>query len=196
MQHKKAHLSAEERTGILDEARTCIGTRFHFNQRERGLALDCVGLVRHVMKACGFYCPPDVGYTARSCWGRRIYLDARDGMDELALDDAAPGCVLMLWLSRDVYPQHLAFFTGSSLIHAHDGQRQVCEEAFSQPWARRVLAAFELRRDSGASHRVAETPPVDGRERRYSPRGGSRGQFANWGADQPSRMGAHRGSRV
>lgn len=189
-----AQLSDSDRSSILAEARTCIGTQFHFNHRERGNALDCVGVIRHVMGERGFYRPPDVTYTARSCWGNRIYLDARDGMNEIPLDEAGPGCVLLLWLVRSHFPQHLAFFTGNGLVHAHAGRRRVCEEPMNQYWASRVLGAFELRCSPEAEHRISEIPsPLSGR--RLTAREGSRGVFENWGSGAPKTITLRGGLR-
>lgn len=151
---EKGSLSCEQRAAIVGAARECLGTPFHFNERQPGRALDCVGLIRHAMQRVGLYCPADVHYSTRTCFGEHVYLDAREGMDEIPMDAIAVGTVVLLWLSRPYQPQHLGVWTGDSLVHAHGRARCVIETPGAGSYARQVFAAFDMRTGVGAAHRV------------------------------------------
>lgn len=152
--HAKGSLSCEQRAAIVGAARECLGTPFHFNERKPGQAIDCVGLIRHAMQRSGLYCPPDLHYSTRTCFGEHVYLDARDSMDEVSVDDIGIGTVVLLWLSRPHQPQHLGIWTGESLVHAHGRARRVIETHGGASYASQVFAAFDMRTAVAAAHRV------------------------------------------
>lgn len=150
----RGSLSFEQRSAIVGAARECLGTPFHFNERKPKQAIDCVGLIRHAMQSVGLYCPTDVHYSTRTCFGEHVYLDARDGMDEIPRDDIGIGSVVLLWLSKPHQPQHLGIWTGDSLVHSHGRARRVIETQGAASYASHVFAAFDMRTDVDAAHRV------------------------------------------
>lgn len=145
--------SAEARAIAVAAARECLGTRFHFNQRTPGLAIDCVGVVRYSMQRAGLYCPPDKHYSARTSFGRHVYDDCREGMDEIPQDELKAGSVVLLWLARPELPQHLGVWSGSSMIHADTRTRCVIETPGLSVYHKHVFAVFDMRVSNTANHR-------------------------------------------
>ena len=145
--------SDEQRALIVAGARACLGTRFHFNQRQPGRVIDCVGVIRHAMQHAGLYCPPDIHYSARTCFGMKVYDDCRDSMDELPLDARPVGAVILLWLRRPEYPQHLGVWTGSTLVHADTRAKRVIETPGISAYDDHVFGVFDMRETSTPAHR-------------------------------------------
>jgi cell wall-associated NlpC family hydrolase len=127
---------------IIAAARGAIGTPFRHQGRIAGVALDCAGLVIHVAQSIGADYIDQTGYS-------RI---PTNGLLESALDrqpclmrvaDNQAGDVLLMRFNGD--PQHLAIFSGSTVIHSYSQVGKVCEHRYSEEWQARTVAVYRFR---------------------------------------------------
>lgn len=136
---------------VVAEARAWVGTPYQHQQRLRGVAVDCVGLVIGVGRALGL-CAPDFdlsGY-GRTPDGRSLLTECDALMTRVRRDAIAPGHVLVLRFARD--PQHLAIAAdylhgGLSIVHALgtvDGRGKVIEQRLSPDILNRLVQAYAL----------------------------------------------------
>jgi cell wall-associated NlpC family hydrolase len=127
---------------IIDAARAALGTPFRHQGRRVGVALDCAGLIVHVAQTIG------ADYQDQTGYGR----SPSNGLLESALDDQPcldrvstmqPADVLLMRFKGD--PQHLALFTGDTIIHSYSQVGKVCEHRFADVWQARTVCVYRFR---------------------------------------------------
>ena len=136
---------------VVAEARAWVGTPYQHQQRLRGVAVDCVGLVIGVARALGL-CEPGFDFNG---YGRapdgRTMLDECDAlMTRVQASAIRPGHVLVLRYVND--PQHMAIAAdylhgGLSMVHAlgtRDGKGRVLEQRFSSEISDRLVQVYAL----------------------------------------------------
>jgi cell wall-associated NlpC family hydrolase len=132
---------------IIAAARTAVGTPFVHQGRTVGKALDCAGLVIHVVSVLGIAHHDRTDYPRRPLNGQlQAQLDTQENLKKVA-SAPLPGDVLLMRFGRD--PQHLAIFTGSSIIHAYESVGRVVEHVMDAKWLARIVAAYRFK---GLSH--------------------------------------------
>lgn len=144
-------MTTAQRSAIVAEARSWLGTPFHHQGRVRGVGCDCVGLLIGVARAVGLVAPDfDVTGYARSPNGKSL-LDACDRhLERIARADMRPGDVLVIRWLHD--PQHVGIIgnhlhAGLSVIHAYgtpDGRGSTIEHRLDDGMARRYVAAYRF----------------------------------------------------
>lgn len=126
---------------IVSAARECIGTPFVHQGRQKGVGLDCVGLVRYPAEKLGL----DVGdYDGYSRQPDPLLMGdlLRANLDEV--DEPEIGDIL--WFAFNDLPMHLAIYAGDTVIHALSfGPQCVTEHIFAAPWPDQVRAVFRYR---------------------------------------------------
>ena len=133
------------RTDIFLAARSWVGTKWQHQQRLKGVACDCAGLVIGVAK--------DVfGIEAEvPNYGREPHNDQMRQLCERYLVPAAqraflPGDVLLMTWDRE--PHHMGIVSVINgefgLIHAYAQARKVVEHGFDPKWLGRVVAAYSF----------------------------------------------------
>ncbi|MCA3488465.1 MAG: peptidase [Rhodobacter sp.] len=135
--------------GVVDLARSWIGTPYRHQGCVRGGGADCLGLLRGLWRDLyGAEPEPVPPYTAdwaeaggeEALWdaARRWLRPCRAGAD-------CPGDVLLFRMRDDGIAKHLGIAAevgaAPSFIHAYCGHG-VVESPLSQPWARRIVARF------------------------------------------------------
>lgn len=144
---------------VIEVSRSLIGTKFQLNARD-GAALDCGGLVLEVCKRLNLS-GSDLGrhYDLMDCGGHALYVHLRGYLNEVPSTDARPGDLLLLWIRYADYPQHLAIFTGSHMIHSNpkNAIRGVAEEPITEAWRNRIYAVFRFR---GLKEKTAHAAPL------------------------------------
>jgi cell wall-associated NlpC family hydrolase len=140
-------LSAAERTGFLECARSKLGTPFrHRGRSERGL--DCVGLVGVCLQSVGREIADRPHYGRDPVAdGLRDVLVAHFG--DPVTDWQAGDVVLMRWHQdngTDLF-NHVAiladyYLGGFALIHALKEANRVIETRLAGPWPRRIVEAW------------------------------------------------------
>ena len=146
-------LSGEEIAGL---ARGWIGTPYRHQASRRGAGADCLGLIRGVWREAMGAEPEAVpAYTAD--WSEvrgveALWSAAERHLTQIAVEAAAPGDVLLFRMREGSVAKHLGILAqgaaGPSFIHAYSGHG-VLESALSDPWRRRIVAAFSFPFRSG-----------------------------------------------
>lgn len=135
------------RADIVSEARTWIGTPFRHQGRVKGHGVDCSGLVISVARTLGLTDYQATGYPKHPD-GNEMRRVCSEMMDEISIDDAQPGDVILFKFISD--PQHLAIVGdhpsgGLSIIHAFAVSRKVVEAILDDVWRSRVIAVYRVR---------------------------------------------------
>lgn len=134
---------------IVTEAREWLGTRWMHQQAIKGVACDCIGLVRGVAVNVGlvpadFATRPEVtqfmGYGRRPD-GRLIV--ALDLFLDRATSKSEPGDVLLMRFDQN--PQHVAIVSDIGIIHSHASARRVVEHRLDDVWTQRIVAVYRFR---------------------------------------------------
>lgn len=129
---------------IITAARACIDTPFMHQGRLPGLALDCAGLVIVVAKAIGAEYTDVVGYSRSPSGGMlESCLCSQPSLDIITGADKQAGDILLIRFAGD--PQHLAIFTGDTIIHSYASVGKVCEHVMDAAWEKRVVCAYRFK---------------------------------------------------
>lgn len=136
------------RASIVAEARTWIGTPWVHQQRTKGVAVDCAGLVIGVSRSLGLV-PADFdvsGYSRRPD-GSLIAL-CEEHMRRIDQEAMQPGDVLVMSIEKD--PQHMGILGdyrhgGLSLIHAASKVGRVIETRLMFASNQKFRGAYALR---------------------------------------------------
>lgn len=136
----------------VDIARSWIGTPYAHAASVRGAGADCLGLLRGVWRTLYGREPERVRPYAPS-WSEqsgeeRLLLGAARHMARVALDDAAPGDILLFRMRAAGPVKHLGILAedaqrAPTVIHAYS-KRGVVESALGESWRRRIAAVFRL----------------------------------------------------
>ncbi len=141
---------AEARAALVAEARRWIGTPYCHQASVRGAGCDCLGLVRGLWRSLHGAEPealpaygPDWAEAGRAeaLWqGLARHLRPVDG-------PLTPGDVLLFRMRTRSVAKHLGVLTlagdAPRFVHAYSGHG-VVESPLSRPWARRIVARFDL----------------------------------------------------
>lgn len=141
---------ADARAALVAEARRWIGTPYRHQASVRGAGADCLGLVRGLWRALNGAEPealpaygPDWAEAARdeALWqGLARHLRPAEG-------PMAPGDVLLFRMRARSVAKHLGVLTEAGaaprFVHAYCGHG-VVESPLSRPWARRIVARFDM----------------------------------------------------
>jgi len=128
---------------IVAAAREWIGTPWNHQQRLKGIATDCAGIVIGVAKTLtGF---DDSGIPAYSRQSSNYSLIRFCDAHMQRADGPALGRVAVMRFKDE--PQHMGIFGdyplgGLSLIHSYVQSRKVVEHRFDDEWSARVLAVY------------------------------------------------------
>ena len=135
------------RMDAVAEARSWIDTPFQHQQSLKGVACDCVGLIKGVGVALGLVDYDDKSAKARPFLNYRMMPDSkkmREGLSAflvpISVNDALPADILFLAWTKE--PQHLALVTDLGIIHSYSGVGKVVEHSFDERWQRRVTSAY------------------------------------------------------
>lgn len=130
---------------LIDAARRYVGVPF--KHQGRSLAgLDCVGLLVRVAWDCGLTVRDRDGYGRSPHRGvlRQALEENLIPISDKVGPDTRPGDVLEMSIVHD--PQHVALYTGTTLIHAlwQRGGGAVREHNFDQRWRDRVVRVYRF----------------------------------------------------
>jgi len=133
---------------VLDEARDWIGTPYRHQASAKGAGCDCLGLVRGVWRALYGAEPEETpAYTpdwAERCGQETLFDAARRHLEQIAMEAAAPGDVLLFRMDAQSPMKHAALLDADArLIHAYWG-RAVVRSRFAPWWRTRCAAAFQF----------------------------------------------------
>jgi NlpC/P60 family putative phage cell wall peptidase len=133
------------RQQIVDAARSWIGTKWQHQQRLKGQACDCAGLVIGVgFEVFGIQADvPHYGHTPNR--GAMEALCDRY-MTRIDKKSIGPGDVILMTWDRE--PHHMGIVTslGADLavVHAHAQMHRVVEHRLDEHWLGRVTLAYQF----------------------------------------------------
>lgn len=134
---------------IIKEARDWIGTPYVHQSAVKGAGTDCLGLLRGIWRAL-YGAEPEAVPAYSMDWSEpqgeeRLWLAALRHLRPKALDEAAPGDVLLFRMRSSAVAKHLGVVgrvgDAPSFIHAYS-RFGVVESSLSLPWRRRIVARF------------------------------------------------------
>ena len=146
-------MSGEIGRRALAEARTWIGTPYRHQASAKGAGADCLGLVRGVWRAL-YGVEPETPPPYAPDWAERgggetLLTAARHWLDEIPINEAAPGDVLLFRFAPAHPAKHCAIQAPEGwMIHAWQG-RAVCETAIGRWWRRRRAGVFRFPQETG-----------------------------------------------
>ena len=141
---------ADRRDEIVRVARSWVGTPYRHQAGAKGVGTDCLGLVRGVWREIVGPEPIPLPPYSRH-WGECGEDEAlwrALGTFLLRAEPAVSGDVVLLRMIEAGPAKHVGILSRrgdgvETIIHAHSG-RSVVEAALSEPWRRRVVAAFRF----------------------------------------------------
>ncbi|HEX4295211.1 MAG TPA: NlpC/P60 family protein [Rhizomicrobium sp.] len=137
--------------GIIEIARSWIGTPYVHQASVKGVGCDCLGLLRGVWRefrgAEPEDAPPYSPDWAEATGAETLYAAMTRHLHEIARVRIAPGDVALFRMTPRGPAKHCGIVAGQggalTLIHASQNKR-VSEEALSPPWRRKLVFAFRL----------------------------------------------------
>lgn len=135
------------REEAVAEARAWLGTPFQHQGCLKGVACDCIGLVKGVGLALGLVDYDPASPQAQAFASYSMMPDSKRMRQGLAtwllpipVADVLPADILFMAWTRE--PQHVALRTDHGIIHSYSGVGKVVEHVFDESWQRRVVAAY------------------------------------------------------
>jgi len=135
------------REDAVAEARAWLGTPFQHQGCLKGVACDCIGLVKGVGLALGLVDYDPASPEAQSFASYSLMPDSKRMRQGLAMwlvsipvAEVLPADILFMAWTRE--PQHVALRTDHGIIHSYSSVGKVVEHAFDESWQRRVVAAY------------------------------------------------------
>ena len=137
-----------QRSDILAETRSWIGTPYRHQASRRGIGADCLGLIRGVWRSC--IGPEPEGLPAYSPEWLDLRSDdplldaAQRHFIELPVSKARTADVLLFRMALGAPAKHCAIMAGeTTIIHAYWG-KSVTETRLVPWWQRRIAGAFQF----------------------------------------------------
>ena len=137
---------------VVTAARAWLGTPYVHQASCRGVGADCLGLVRGVWReVVGAEPEKPPAYTSdwAEATGQEFLLAAATRhMRRIKLNDAQKGDVLLFRMIDSGPAKHVAILVSNrvdagTILHAYSGHA-VCETRLTEPWTRRLVAAFRF----------------------------------------------------
>jgi NlpC/P60 family putative phage cell wall peptidase len=131
---------------VIAAARCWLGTPYHDQASVRGVACDCLGLVRGVWRELQGVEPMPIPPYSRD-WGETgtrepLAEAARAVMLELPISNLAPGALILFRMRKGAVAKHCGIVTTPDrFIHAYE-RTGVIEEQLAAAWRRRLAFAF------------------------------------------------------
>lgn len=127
------------RNQVVYKAREYLGTPFHHIGRQKGLGVDCIGLVSGVAIELGIT-HHDLKAYSRQPDGETLLREFAKCLLPIPIEEAKPGDVLVFKFGR--HPTHAGIKTDHGLIHTYAMLGLVVEHNLDAPWQKRLCAAF------------------------------------------------------
>lgn len=138
-------------SGLVEAARSWIGTPYVHQSSAKGAGCDCLGLLRGVWRET-FGAEPETVPAYTQDWSEpqgdeRLWQAALRHLSAKPVTQDAAGDVLLFRMRSGAVAKHLGLQakTGpeASFIHAYSGHG-VVESALTPPWERRLVARFSF----------------------------------------------------
>tara|TARA_R110002020_G_scaffold10801_26_gene41120 strand:+ start:1660 stop:2103 length:444 start_codon:yes stop_codon:yes gene_type:complete len=132
---------------LIAEARSWIGTPYRHQASRKGVACDCLGLIRGLYRfAYGSEPEPMPPYSpdwAEAGRQETLLNAARRHLVELPIAAARPADVLLFRWRPNLPAKHCALLvTPRRIVHAYDAAGKVAEGNLQAQWDQRIVAVF------------------------------------------------------
>lgn len=126
---------------IWAAASECLGTKWKHQGRTCGKAIDCVGVVAHVLDKMGLPYDDVKGYPRSPFDGRlQQVLGGQPSLEQIGqLED---GCVVAMRITKE--PQHVGIYYKGQMIHASYGAANTLKQTFSDKFSRSIQAIYRI----------------------------------------------------
>ena len=137
------------RNEIIVEARSWIGTKWQHQASLKGVACDCIGLVRGVHREItGISIADTVNYPQTAfyyCREEKMYPEMQNYLQEIPVSEAKPGDILTFAMKERFPDHHLGIISYDGFfIHAYGdvGIKKVVEMRIDANWQNCIRHAF------------------------------------------------------
>ena len=128
---------------IIAAARELLEMPFRHQGRASSGKTDCAGVICHVAESHGLPYSDQTDYPRLPGSGRlESALDDQPCLIRVPVSTRQAGDVLLMKFAGD--PQHLAIFTGSTIIHAYETVGKVAEHRLDEAWERRIVRVYRF----------------------------------------------------
>jgi len=128
---------------VIAAARELLEMPFRHQGRASSGKTDCAGVICHVAEAHGLPYADQTNYPRMPGSGRlEAALDEQPCLIRVPTSTRKAGDVLLMKFAGD--PQHLAVFTGSTIIHAYETVGKVAEHRLDEAWERRIVRCYRF----------------------------------------------------
>ncbi len=135
------------RMDAVIEARSWLDTPFQHQGCLKGVACDCIGLIKGVGMALNIVDYNPASEDAKAFASYAMMPNSKRMRERLAtwlvpipVPEATWADVLFLAWTRE--PQHVALLTDRGIIHSYSGVGKVVEHALDDSWRRRITSAY------------------------------------------------------
>ncbi len=137
------------RMEIVQEARTWIGTPFRHQGSLKGVACDCIGLIKAIgmqfklMDYDQTY-PEALSYANYSMMPDSKRMREALGRWFIPVPVAEAQVADFYFMAWGREPQHVALVTDHGIIHSYSGAGKVVEHSLDDRWRQRIAAAYRF----------------------------------------------------
>jgi hypothetical protein len=130
---------------ILSYARSLIGTPFHHQGRQPGLALDCIGVLRAIANHFRFTNHDFMGYSKHPD-GETLERELNKCLEPIQPMAVQPGDVLTFWVRHPGKTQHAGIATNVGILHSYHSINPVgvTETVLDEFWCKRVSVCYRF----------------------------------------------------
>lgn len=131
------------RSQVIEVAKSYLKTPFVHQGRTRGVGLDCAGFIVVTCQDLGLPIIDEFGYSRLPSNGllERV-CDSQSIAYKVSITQIEPADILLMKFINQ--PQHLAIYTGNSIIHSWEQPGMVCEHSLNDLWRSRIVGAYRL----------------------------------------------------
>lgn len=135
---------------IIAAARELLDMPFRHQGRAPTGKTDCAGVACHVAASHSLSYVDQTDYPRQPGGGHlESTLDSQPCLVRVPLSDKRAGDMLLMRFAGD--PQHLAIFTGSTIIHAYETVGKVAEHRLDEAWERRIVRVYRFTSEAEAA---------------------------------------------
>jgi len=128
---------------IIAAARELLDMPFRHQGRASSGKTDCAGVICHVAESHGLPYADQTNYPRLPGRGRlESAIDDQPCLIRVPVSTRQAGDVLLMKFAGD--PQHLAIFTGKTIIHAYETVGKVAEHRLDEAWERRIVRVYRF----------------------------------------------------
>jgi|WetSurSiteA1Bulk_404760.scaffolds.fasta_scaffold00619_4 cell wall-associated NlpC family hydrolase len=135
----------EERIhNYLKEVRKYVGTPFLHQGRDKN-GMDCIGIIVVPLNEVGFFKYDNTNYKRYGLGGEIIQILSKHCYEiDWPNEELKAGDILMFSRQKS---QHLAIYTGSTIIHANNFVGKVVEHDLDEKWTNLITKVFRYKEE-------------------------------------------------